>query len=74
MNGVATASSSVVFSDPNWSVSHLADVNGDTKSDLVWRNAATGATAIWLMNGTTSSSGTTILADPNWSVAPPDGR
>ena len=28
------------------------DLNGDGKGDLIWRNASTGAVAIWLMNGT----------------------
>ncbi|HYR27718.1 MAG TPA: hypothetical protein VEU30_04595, partial [Thermoanaerobaculia bacterium] len=28
------------------------DFNGDGKSDLVWRNTATGQTVVWLMNGT----------------------
>ncbi len=28
------------------------DFNGDLKSDLLWRNIATGQTSIWLMNGT----------------------
>ncbi|MDR4484687.1 MAG: FG-GAP-like repeat-containing protein [Nitrospirales bacterium] len=28
------------------------DLNGDGKTDLVWRNSGNGATALWLMNGT----------------------
>ena len=48
-----------------------ADFNNDGKSDLVWRNYATGENAIWLMNGTTLSQGvfTTPVADRNWSIA-----
>jgi hypothetical protein len=48
------------------------DFNGDGKPDLLWRNAATGQTVVWLMNGTAYSSYQTIsptLADPNWKVA-----
>jgi hypothetical protein len=33
-----------------------ADLNGDTKADLVFRNTSNGATAIWLMNGTAIGS------------------
>jgi len=46
----------------------LADVSGDTNADLVWRNAVTGATAVWLMSGLTPLSAAVVLADPNWQV------
>lgn len=42
------------------------DANGRT--DLVWRNSATGATALWSMNGTATLGAATIVADPNWGV------
>ena len=29
----------------------ITDLDGDGKSDLVWRNMSTGATRAWLMNG-----------------------
>ena len=52
-------------------VNNVTDFNADGKSDLVWRNYATGENAIWLMNGTTLSQGalTTPVADRNWSIA-----
>jgi hypothetical protein len=48
-----------------------SDFNGDGKTDLVWRNYATGQNAIWSMNGTTFSEGTftTPVSDINWSLA-----
>ncbi|MFO1501048.1 MAG: FG-GAP-like repeat-containing protein [Verrucomicrobiota bacterium] len=36
-----------------WHIVAAADFNRDGQSDLLWRDAATGQTAIWLMNGTT---------------------
>jgi hypothetical protein len=36
------------------------DFNGDGKADILWRNASTGATAIWFMNGTSKIGGGTI--------------
>jgi hypothetical protein len=33
------------------------DLNGDGKSDLLWYNASTGDTAVWLMNGPTDLAG-----------------
>jgi murein DD-endopeptidase MepM/ murein hydrolase activator NlpD len=44
------------------------DLNGDSKSDLIWYRAATGATYAWLMNGTTPLSGGGLLTDPAWSL------
>src|SRR2546421_536371 len=46
------------------------DVNGDCKSDIVWRNSATGDNYLWLMNGLTIASQgyLTTMADPAWQV------
>src|SRR2546426_9236482 len=46
------------------------DVNGDCKSDIVWRNSATGENNLWLMNGlTVSSQGyLSTMADPAWQI------
>jgi hypothetical protein len=34
---------------------HIADLNGDGKSDLIWRNLDGSITA-WVMNGTAASA------------------
>ena len=39
MNGTAMATGNVIYTDPNWSVTHVSDTNGDGKADLVWRNS-----------------------------------
>src|SRR3989454_49355 len=46
------------------------DVNGDCKSDIVWRNSATGENYIWLMNGLTIAAQGSInfLPDQAWQV------
>jgi hypothetical protein len=45
--------------------------NGDTKTDLVLHNAATGENMIWLMDGTTHTSTAALPTEPdtNWQVA-----
>ncbi len=53
MNGLAPTGSAILSDDPNWLVTNVGDFNGDGKADLVWRNASTGQTAIWLMGGLT---------------------
>ena len=45
------------------------DLNGDGKSDLLWYNAATGQTSIWLMNGGAATAQSLILTDPNWRIS-----
>ena len=35
----------------------VADFNGDTKPDLIWRNSVTGQNAVWYMDGLTLSQG-----------------
>jgi len=48
-----------------------SDFNSDRKSDILWRNSATGENTIWLMNGATLSAGISInaVADLNYGVA-----
>src|SRR6267143_5996657 len=47
------------------------DFNADCKSDILWRNVATGENYIYLLNGLTIASEGPLptVADPNWTVA-----
>jgi hypothetical protein len=70
----ATLLSSVYFNtlaDNNWKIEGTADFNRDGKSDLVWRNSATGENALWYMNNATFLGGVYFnkLADTNWKIA-----
>ncbi len=42
------------------------DFNGDGKSDLLWHNAKTGETVVWLMNGLAFASGGAIMSNAAW--------
>jgi hypothetical protein len=46
------------------------DFNGDGKSDILWRNSATGQTTSWLMAGSAALSNSYVdtVADLNWSI------
>src|SRR5882762_8014525 len=46
------------------------DFDGDCKSDIVWRNSATGENSIWLMNGLTIASQGYVntVDDPAWQI------
>ena len=47
------------------------DFNGDTQTDVLWRNATTGQTYVWLMGGGTIASSGFLgtVADQNWQIA-----
>jgi hypothetical protein len=44
------------------------DLNGDGRSDLLWRNAGSGETQAWLMSGTVPVAAASLLTDPTWLV------
>src|SRR5436190_1454855 len=46
------------------------DFDGDCKSDVLWRNSATGEDYVWLMNGLTIATGgsLTTVGDPAWQI------
>src|SRR5438445_6287455 len=46
------------------------DFDGDCKSDVLWRNSATGEDYLWLMNGRTIATGGYLrtVADLGWQV------
>jgi FG-GAP-like repeat/Domain of unknown function (DUF5666)/FG-GAP repeat len=47
----------------------VSDFSGDAKSDLVFRNSATGQISAWLMNGVASTSTGGLVAPGNWNVS-----
>src|SRR5262249_9589840 len=47
------------------------DFNGDTRSDILWRNDTTGQLVIWLLNGTSVIGGGspgTVTDTFNWEI------
>jgi glycerophosphoryl diester phosphodiesterase len=50
--------------DPNWRLDGAADFNGDSKTDVLWRNYQTGENVVWYMDGNKFLSGATTNPIP----------
>jgi FG-GAP-like repeat len=59
---VAFARNSIVLPRP-------ADLSGDGRSDLIYRNNSTGQINAWLMNGGTSTADAALVGPGNWTVS-----
>jgi hypothetical protein len=54
-----------------WQVKGVADLDGDGKADIVWRNATTGENYLYPMDATTikaSEGYFRTVADLNWQI------
>ena len=79
MNGVTLASSAFVpmVADLNWTIAGVGGFNGTlntttglVKTDILWRNTATGQNMIWSMDGTSVTSTAFITTVANvWTIA-----
>jgi Bacterial pre-peptidase C-terminal domain/FG-GAP repeat len=78
MNGAKvspTASKFLPTLPVGWTIEAVADFSGKdaqgaSKADILWRNAATGQAAIWIMDGATPTTSSDFIGDPGpgWKV------
>ena len=52
-----------------WAVTGTGQFEAGKKAGLLWSNAVTGETAIWLMNGLTSTGAASYAPGPEWAIA-----
>ncbi len=54
----------------DWRVAGVADMNGDSKPDILWRNYTSGANNVWYLDGVTliESAGIGSTADLQWKL------
>jgi hypothetical protein len=74
MNGLVVSASAIITSGVplEWAIKNVADLNGDSKADIVYHNTTTGDVAASLMNGlTVSESGLIAGSVPlSWEIQP----
>jgi hypothetical protein len=64
------------LADLDWQVAGMADYDGDSKADVVWRHGVSGLDRIWLLDVTTnpavlplkSTKNIPTMADPTWHI------
>jgi hypothetical protein len=65
-------SGAMIYTEPNaaWKILAAPDLDGDGKSDILWRNDVSGQVYGMLMNNTTISSQARVHSEPNtaWKV------
>ena len=79
MNGLSIAGSGFLprVADPNWTIAGVGSFSGNVntttgllKTDILWRNTATGQNSIWFMDGTTLTSSAFITTvATTWAIA-----
>ena len=76
MDGTFYAGGAILLAQPDWQVHKVGSFDGDVglagkpKSDLLWRNTATGQHAIWLMDGYRFAGGAIVLEGTHWWATP----
>jgi hypothetical protein len=70
MDGITASSTAVLWpatnpGDSDWVPMTTGDFDGDGKTDVIWRNSASGRVIVWLMRGTTRVSTTTLWPTTN---------
>jgi chitodextrinase len=77
MNGATVSAAATGFAtvaDSNWVIAGVADFDGDGKTDILWRNGASGANMLWIMNGGAIASAVAVnaMTDLTWTLAGTD--
>jgi hypothetical protein len=60
-------SSALIGGDLSWAVNNTADVNGDGKTDIIWRDSS-GGTVVWLMNSFNALENVVLGGDATWTL------
>jgi ELWxxDGT repeat protein len=73
--GVLNAGGAAIMPDASWSVAGVGDFDGDSRSDILWRDS-NGTLVDWAMNGSSilsnsliTAGGNAVTPDASWGVA-----
>jgi hypothetical protein len=70
MDGLDIKAASIITSvGLDWQVAGTADVDGDGRSDILWKNGSTGQVAVWEMDGfSIGASGFPGQMNSSWPI------
>lgn len=66
--GVTAGVRATILADADWRVVAVADLDGDFRADLLWRNGTSGEAAYWLMAGITRREERSLPAPAGWRI------
>ena len=61
-------------SNLQWQVAAVGDYDGDGRSDILWRNNASGANVIWKSGNAATQQAVTAVTNLAWKVVPHEGQ
>lgn len=58
------------YTNTNWKVGGTGDLNGDGRTDIVWRDSTTGSNVVWIMNGMSLTDVVDLdgVTDLDWTI------
>lgn len=68
MNDGTVLSTTVLGGNLDWAVNNTVDANGDGTRDIIWRQASTGGTVVWIMGGFTPVANSVLGGDSIWAL------
>jgi subtilisin family serine protease len=71
MDGATAMRQTVIGGDHTWRLvasDERFDANGDGRTDLIWRHAASGANVLWTMHGGTAIATRALGGDHTWQI------
>ncbi|PSB23984.1 FG-GAP repeat domain-containing protein [Stenomitos frigidus] len=69
---IASTTFLTTVSDVNWQIQGAGDSNNDGKTDIFWRNVATGQNGVWFLDDlkdTNQAANLPAVSDLNWRIA-----
>lgn len=68
MNGATAIQTAVFGAATDWQMFDFGDMNGDSRSDILWRSTSTGSLVIWFINGVNVTGFGSFAGPAGWEI------